>query len=197
MSNAQDRNLVGSDIKLANYDLGADLYISNGGDIGKVSEEMNLAQAILHRLRTVKGELAQLGHPEYGSNIFDFLGQPNNWTTRSRLRLAIRDTIRQERRVKEIVSISVNPRLQSLDLQKSELSAATKRGGTILATASLSGDGKDDEGFDNAGAQSSSNKQVFPDSTDLLNSVDVEIVIVPQGAAKPVQITFPFNLEVS
>lgn len=186
-------NLLGSDVKLAEFYLGADLRISRRGDIEITSEEMNIAQAILHRLRTAKGELADLGHPEYGSNILDFIGQPNNWTTRERLKLAIRDTIRQERRVKDIVNISVNPRLSAVsstaDKDKQEKGRTSIPVGLEVAEVETLSDEEE--------TRESSGQSVFPGSSDLLNSVDIDVLIIPIGATQPLQIAFPFNLEAS
>ena len=186
-------NLLGSDVKLAEFYLGADLRISRRGDIEITSEEMNIAQAILHRLRTAKGELADLGHPEYGSNILDFIGQPNNWTTRERLKLAIRDTIRQERRVKDIVNISVNPRLSAVsstaDKDKQEKGRTSIPVGPGVAEVETL--------IDEEETRESPSQSVFPGSSDLLNSVDIDVLIIPIGATQPLQIAFPFNLEAS
>src|SRR5215204_5891595 len=106
-SKNDNKKLLGSDIRLAEYALGADIAISKTGDIDISSEETNLAQAILHRLRTVKGELSDIGHPYYGSTLYDFIGEPNNEMTRARLRMVVRDTLLQEPRIKEIVNIVV------------------------------------------------------------------------------------------
>jgi phage baseplate assembly protein W len=195
---------LGTDLKLADYYLGADLYIGKSGDMDVISEEMNIAQAILHRLRTIKGELTELGHPDYGSTILDFIGQPNNSVTRSRLRLAIRDTIRQEQRVKQIVSIDVKQRLPDNinnirasgtkeddegDLEKQ--SVKTMRSG-------FSAVGEGEQLYDTGGG---SNKydgtryDALVNPTEILNSVDVDIVIIPIGSETPIGIAFPFNLE--
>jgi hypothetical protein len=211
MSRVQNGNSIGSDLKLAEYILGADLQVNGSGDIDVTSEEMNLAQAILHRIRTVKGELADLGHAEYGSTVLDFVGQANDWTTRERLRLAIRDTIRQERRVKEIVSINVKPRTElvatsSSDNNAKNIGTAYKRESIGQATRGFSegetskgeernmaGGGSDNDD----GIQAYSNQQLYPDSSDIMNSVDIDIVIIPQDQQRPLQIAFPFKLEAS
>lgn len=188
-------NLLGSDVKLAEFHLGADLRISRRGDIEITSEEMNIAQAILHRLRTARGELADLGHPDYGSNILDFIGQPNNWTTRERLKLAIRDTIRQERRVKDIVNISVNPRLGAVDNTADK--AKGERGMAGISVGVGATDGEERVSDEAETHESSLGQSVFPGSSDLLNSVDIDVLIIPIGASHPLQIAFPFNLEAS
>lgn len=194
---------LGTDLKLADYYLGADLYIGKGGDMGVISEEMNIAQAILHRLRTIKGELTELGHPDYGSTILDFIGQPNNSVTRSRLRLAIRDTIRQEQRVKQIVSIDVKQRLPDNtnintrasgtkedegDLQKQSVETMTSGFSTVGGGAGAEGA----QPYDTGGG---SKYDALINPTEILNSVDVDIVIIPIGSETPIGIAFPFNLE--
>jgi|ERR671923_3057409 phage baseplate assembly protein W len=198
---------LGTDLKLADYYLGADLYIGRSGDMGAISEEMNIAQAILHRLRTIKGELAELGHPDYGSTILDFIGQPNNSVTRSRLRLAIRDTIRQEQRVKEIVSIDVKQRLpDNININNNIRASGTKEddegdlekqsvktmrsGFSAVAGGGVAAEGE--QLYDTGGG---SKYDALINPTEILNSVDVDIVIIPIGSETPIGIAFPFNLE--
>jgi phage baseplate assembly protein W len=76
-------------------------------DLGKVSGRDNLEQAIVLRLLTPRGELAALGHPEYGSRIHELIGQPNTENTRNRLRLFILEALQAERRVAEVVEVVV------------------------------------------------------------------------------------------
>jgi len=221
MSVADSRSnslFLGTDLKLADYYLGADLYIGKSGDMDVISEEMNIAQAILHRLRTIKGELAELGHPDYGSTILDFIGQPNNSVTRSRLRLAIRDTIRQEQRVKQILSIDVKQRLpdninnnnnirasgtkedegdlekQSVKIMRSGFSAVGGGGGGGEAAAA-EGERLYDTGGGGSKKYDGTKYDALINPTEILNSVDVDIVIIPIGSETPIQMAFPFNLE--
>lgn len=76
-------------------------------DLGKVSGRRNLEQAIIMRLLTPRGELAALGHPEYGSRLHELIGTPNTETTRNRLRLFILESLQQERRIAEVVEVTV------------------------------------------------------------------------------------------
>jgi hypothetical protein len=92
------------------YHLGADLLTGSGGDVRTISGTGNLEQAILHRLRTRKGELKDLGHPNYGCEMYTLIGEPNNETTRGLLRLMVMDALRQEPRIKEIINVEVRPR---------------------------------------------------------------------------------------
>ncbi|WP_287263203.1 GPW/gp25 family protein [Moorena sp. SIO3A5] len=69
----------------------------------------NLAQAILNRLYTRKGELAALGHPNYGSRLHLLVGQQNNNRLRSLANLYIRECLAQEPRIEEIKAIDFEP----------------------------------------------------------------------------------------
>ncbi len=100
------------------YHLGADLLTSKGRDVRTVSGTSNLEQAILHRLRTRKGELKDLGHPNYGCEMYTLIGEPNNEMTRGLLRLMVMDALRQESRIKEIVKVEVRPRRLKKDSDK-------------------------------------------------------------------------------
>ena len=52
--------LLGTDLELTETHMGADISNTAMGDLKEISEELNLAQAILHRLRTIRGELLTL-----------------------------------------------------------------------------------------------------------------------------------------
>lgn len=190
MSSENKNKLLGSDLMLTETALGSDLAVSENGEVVVASEEVNLAQSILHRLRTAKGELADIGHPNYGSTIFNFVGQPNNEIVRARLKMTIRETLAQEPRIKEIKSIAVKSRLPSKEKAKEierpkvtvELSKFSE--GQVSRSAGPSQD-------------FSSSVDVKPSSIDILNAVDVEISIIPIGKNVPLNIVFPFYLEVS
>ena len=89
--------------------------ISSGGrivrlrDISLSSDLDNLRQAIEIRLLTPKGELAPLGHPEYGSRLPDLIGNPNTETTRNLAKLYVIEALKQERRIQKIVAVDVSP----------------------------------------------------------------------------------------
>lgn len=69
----------------------------------------NLAQAVILRLLTPRGELAALGHPEYGSRVHELIGQENNTTKRNLLKLFILDALKLEPRVEKVVELTVAP----------------------------------------------------------------------------------------
>ena len=102
-----NKEILGTDLNLQEKGLGSDLVVSPTGDLVIGSEEQNLAQAIIHRLRTIEGELYEIEHPTYGSRLYDFIGELNNDITRNRIRNHIKSTLMKEPRIKEIVKITV------------------------------------------------------------------------------------------
>ena len=78
-------------------------------DIATVSGSENLAQAIFLRLLTPRGELAGLGHPDYGSRLHELIGRENTETTRNLVRLYILQGLQQEPRISEIQKVTVLP----------------------------------------------------------------------------------------
>jgi phage baseplate assembly protein W len=83
---------------------------SRGGvlsDIGVVDGRDNLGQAVILRLLTPLGELAPLGHPEYGSRLHSLIGDKNNDTRRALVRLYILQALALEPRIEEVVEVKV------------------------------------------------------------------------------------------
>lgn len=78
-------------------------------DLTVSSDLDNLRQAIEIRLLTPKGELAPLGHADYGSRLPDLIGQPNTETTRNLAKLYVIEALKQERRIEKIVAVDVTP----------------------------------------------------------------------------------------
>ena len=115
---------IGRDLKLAFDDLGADLIVSKQRDLDTVAEEDNLAQAIITRLSTEEGELSDIGHSDYGSRLYEVIGEINNEATRQRIKALVRECLFQEVRVKEVVNIKVQPNpydLQRVDIEMTVL----------------------------------------------------------------------------
>jgi LysM repeat protein len=74
-----------------------------GGDMQTVSGVANLQMQLRHRLMTLRGELAQVGHPEYGSLLPTMIGQLNV-------------PVMQERALLEAeLTILADPRIESLE----------------------------------------------------------------------------------
>ncbi|MEG3839838.1 DUF2634 domain-containing protein [Microcoleus sp. herbarium14] len=78
-------------------------------DLTTVTEIDNLVQAILNRLYTRQGELADLGHPDYGSRLYLVVGELNNIKTQGLANLYIRECLNQEPRIEEVIDIAFEP----------------------------------------------------------------------------------------
>jgi phage baseplate assembly protein W len=104
----QREEKLGKDLKLGFAEVGADLTITQRGDLETISDEENLGQAIMCRLSTEKGELFDIGHPEYGSRLHEVVGEINNELTRRKVKAIVQDCLNQETRIKEINSIKVS-----------------------------------------------------------------------------------------
>ena len=76
-------------------------------DLGAVAGVDNLVQALLVRFNTPRGDLAALGHPDYGSRVHELIGRSNDETTRNLARLFTLETLRQEPRVGQVVDLAV------------------------------------------------------------------------------------------
>lgn len=79
-------------------------------DIGTVRGRANLAQSVILRLETERGELAPLAHPGYGSRHHELIGELNTETNRNLVKLYVLECLRQEPRLLEIVRVDVVPR---------------------------------------------------------------------------------------
>lgn len=77
-----------------------DLLVAEGVD--------NLTQAIANRLKTRKGELAGLGHPDYGSRHHELIGEPNVERTRNLIKLYVLQALRDEPRIERVLSAKVS-----------------------------------------------------------------------------------------
>lgn len=90
-----------------NADLRDELKDNNSRDL-KVSKGVDtLKQAIVNRLKTHKGELSSLGHPDYGSRHHELIGEPNIERTRNLIKLYILQALKRERRIEKVLSAKV------------------------------------------------------------------------------------------
>jgi phage baseplate assembly protein W len=80
-----------------------------GRDVGTIDGLANLVQALILRLQTERGELAPLGHPDYGSRHHELIGEPNTETNRNLVKLHVLSCLRQEPRLDRIVRVDVRP----------------------------------------------------------------------------------------
>ena len=76
----------------------------------------NLGQAVVMRLLTPRGELAELGHPEYGSRLNELLGAPNSETRRGLAKLFVLEALAQEPRIAKVEEVTVTPAVEERDL---------------------------------------------------------------------------------
>ncbi len=76
-------------------------------DIRLVRGKDNLAQAIMIRLLTPRGELRSLAHPTFGSRLHEIVGRPNTETTRNLIHLYILESLQDETRVAEVTTLAV------------------------------------------------------------------------------------------
>jgi phage baseplate assembly protein W len=83
----------------------SDLAFSSGID--------TITQAIIHRLKTCYGEMAALGHPDYGSRHNELIGQPNTEHNRGLVKLYILQALAKEPRIEKILRAVIrhDPRL--------------------------------------------------------------------------------------
>jgi phage baseplate assembly protein W len=109
--------LLGRDLRL-DYALGGGFFedadlaelersARGGRDLAVAAGVDNLEQAIADRLKTRKGELAGLGHPDYGSRHHELIGEPNVDRTRNLIKLYILQALRDEPRIAEVLSAAV------------------------------------------------------------------------------------------
>jgi phage baseplate assembly protein W len=78
-------------------------------DLDVVAGKGNLVQSLILRLKTERGELARLGHPDYGSRHHQLIGELNTESNRSLIKLYVLECLRQEMRLEAIEKIEVKP----------------------------------------------------------------------------------------
>lgn len=85
-------------------------------DIATVIGTDNLQQSLINRIMTKKGELDQLGHPEYGSRHHDLIGEPNTESNRNLIKFHILECLSQEPRIERILRTQVRTDKDKRDL---------------------------------------------------------------------------------
>jgi len=78
-------------------------------DLGTVDGRDNLGQAVIVRLLTPRGELAALGHADYGSRLHELVGQRNTETVRHLVKLYILESLHAEPRIEKVERLRVQP----------------------------------------------------------------------------------------
>jgi phage baseplate assembly protein W len=191
-----NKEILGADLNLQEKGLGSDLVVSPTGDLVIVSEEPNLAQAIISRLRTIEGELYEIEHPTYGSRLYDFIGELNNDITRNRIRNYIKSTLMKEPRIKEIVKITVksliinhsnNNNISNYHQHKIKNNNYTDNKSEVIdETTTFSADKLTKE-------ESAANAA---DSYRSLHTVIIDITVIPIDQEIPLNLVFPFYLDI-
>ena len=67
----------------------------------------NAVQSVVHRIKTVAGELADLGHPEYGSRHHELIGRPNTEGNRNLVKLYILQALAREPRIEKVLKAEI------------------------------------------------------------------------------------------
>lgn len=76
-------------------------------DLAVASGVPQAAQLLVNRLATRRGELAGLGHPDYGSRHHELVGEPNTERTRNLVKLYVLEALRAEPRVAKVLRCRV------------------------------------------------------------------------------------------
>lgn len=97
---------------------GSDLLVTQDQpvDLQTVQDAQNLQQALLLRFLTRQGDLAQLGHPDYGSRLYTLIGELNNTTNRNRAKLFALEALAAEPRVQTVLSVNVTGVRDRIDI---------------------------------------------------------------------------------
>lgn len=81
-------------------------------DLETLTGADNLVQTLLLRFLTPTGELAVLGHPDYGSRLHELIGELNSEANRNRAKLYVLQALADEPRVKKVLSVTVAQNLR-------------------------------------------------------------------------------------
>jgi hypothetical protein len=102
-------NLAQQDDRHRGSDLHTEPRPGGSRDLATVDGVENLLQALLLRFLTHVGEMAVLGHEDYGSRLFELIGELNDDSNRNLAKLYTLEALEAEPRVKEVLSVDVTP----------------------------------------------------------------------------------------
>ena len=105
---------------------------TGGVDLETLTEVHNLKQALLLRFLTPVGEMAVLGHPNYGSRLSELIGELNNQTNRNRAKMYVLQALAQEPRVDEVLRVEVTAARSNPTQMNIDVTLRAIRDGTIL-----------------------------------------------------------------
>jgi phage baseplate assembly protein W len=85
-------------------------------DFRTIGGRENLAHALLLRLLTPRGSLADLGHATYGSRLHELIGRPKTSALRDLCRAFVLEVVAQEPRVEDkAVALVFDPAAETID----------------------------------------------------------------------------------
>lgn len=90
-------------------------------DLAVAAEVPQAVQLLVNRLATRRGELAPLGHPDYGSRHHELVGEPNTERTRNLVKLYVLEALRHEPRVAKVLRCVVRTADRERDVVRVEL----------------------------------------------------------------------------
>jgi phage baseplate assembly protein W len=107
-----DLRLLGNLERQETRTRGSDLAVrvrpeTGGTDFETLAAVENLEQALLLRFLTPVGELAALGHKDYGSRLHELIGELDTETNRNRAKLFVLQALGAEPRVEKVISVTV------------------------------------------------------------------------------------------
>lgn len=73
---------------------GGDLVVDESGDLSLVSGDEYVIQAILFRLKTVRGDFVLF--PPFGTDLEAFIGLPNDEITRARIQMEVEHSLSRD-----------------------------------------------------------------------------------------------------
>ena len=107
---------MGSDLKLSfsgpsgwweDADQEINRQVRRGNDLAVAQGLDAIDQMLINRLKTQKGELTALGHPDYGSRHHELIGEPNVERTRNLIKLYILEALSHEPRLEKVLDCTV------------------------------------------------------------------------------------------
>ena len=78
------------------------------------------------------GEMAVLGHPNYGSRLSELIGELNSQTNRNRAKMFVLQALAQEPRVAEVLRVDVTAARSNPNQINIDVTLRATREGTIL-----------------------------------------------------------------
>jgi phage baseplate assembly protein W len=90
-------------------------------DLAIAERTTQAAQMLVSRLMTRAGELAPLGHPEYGSRHHELIGEPDTDRTRNLVKTYVLQALRHEPRIARVERCAVTADDRPRDIVRIEL----------------------------------------------------------------------------